>query len=328
MAGRGIIWVLICGLAAACVASGCNTDVAGPPGVDEPFSVYGILNPKLDTQTVLVSATEAELKPTATTIDAQVTSTNLQTSVTRQWRDSVVTGPTGHIDHIFWADFRPDYGSRHRLEVRRSDGATTFVETSIPELITLEQEDTRSRHFIVTLYGEAFRPLHINAHYGVRAFYAYPGSERTNPSMPYSEFAVSVKGNEEQIEGGWRIPIDLNIKYESLRSRYYNEHNQSSEVFGGFWNPSCDGLALEDMRVSVTVGSDEWDPPAGDFDPFVQSFPRAFSNVQNGFGFVTGGYEFDAPVYPSTTSLDDTWFWDSILNRTPHVFGCGHYVGA
>lgn len=327
MRATRLIPILLWGLVATFAGTGCSTEVAGPPGVDEPFSVYGILNPHLDTQTVLVSTTEAELKPIGATIDALVTSTNLQTGVTHEWRDSVVTGPTGQIDHIFWADFRPDYGSRHRLEVRRSDGATTSVETDIPELITLEQEDTRSRHFIVTLYGEAFRPLHINAHYGVRAFYvARPQS--INARMPYSEFAVSVKGNEEKIDGGWRIPIDLNIKYESLRSRYFDENMASSEWFTGFWNPICDGLALEDMRISVTVGSDEWDPPGGNFDPFVQSFPRAFSNVQNGFGFVTGGYDFEAPVFPSTMSLDDTWFFDSIGSRTPRRVGCGLYVGA
>ena len=43
--------------------AGCEEDVAGPTGVDEPFSLYGVFNPRLPVQTVLVAPTEDLLVP-------------------------------------------------------------------------------------------------------------------------------------------------------------------------------------------------------------------------------------------------------------------------
>lgn len=75
------------------------------------------------------------------------------------------------------------------------------------------------------------------------------------------------------------------------------------------------------------MGSDNWDPPDGITDPHVLAHRGTLTNVENGYGFVTGGYYEERNLHPSSETLDDTWFCDFIDGREPIVVGCGHYVG-
>ncbi len=83
------------------------------------------------------------------------------------------------------------------------------------------------------------------------------------------------------------------------------------------------GLALFEVTVSMTVGTDDWDPPGGSFDPDVLAHPEMMTNVDNGYGFVAGGYDEERSLFPSTDALADTWFFDFIQGRRPEDPGCG-----
>ncbi len=303
--------------------AGCDEDVAALTGVHEPFSMYGIINPRLPTQTLLISPIEDLFRPIESSIDADVRSIDLTTGEEYVWIDSAVTNATGQLDHVFWADFRPDFGSRHRIEVVRSDGEVSTVEADVPLPVTIEQEDSGTRYLDVFIRGEEVRLVRIDVIYGVRFFAAYPGFEEP---APYSSYAFSRTGDQEEASGGWRLRINLDADYEQMRTLYYLDH-RDDEDFTAFWNPVCDGLGLVDLKIGLTVGTDDWDPPGGVFDPNALAQPGTMTNVENGFGFVAGGYNEESALYPSTETLDDTWFFDFILDREPEITGCGNPLG-
>ena len=319
MGRRHIVGWLWC---AALLVGGCEDDVAGPAGVDEPFSMYGIINPRLNQQTLLVSPIEDLLYPLDSSIDAVVTSTDVGTGNQYVWKDSVLANATGQLDHVFWAEFRPDFGSRHRIEVVRSDGEMSSAEADVPAEVEIEHLDTRTRYLDVTILSKDIRLIRIDVIYGVRGFRIHTMTESL---YPYSTYAFSRTNQQARVDGGWRLRINLDTDYEQLRSLYFIDFYP--DEFPGFWNPACDGLALFDLEISLTIGSNDWDPPGGTFDPNVLVQPGTLTNVVNGFGFVAGGYNEEYSLYPSTETLDDTWFFDFIDGRAPELRGCGRYVG-
>ena len=288
---------------------GCEEDVAGPAGVDEPFSLYGVFNPRLPMQTVLVGPVEDLLLPeSGNALDAVVTSTDLGSGRTYVWRDSVVANATGQLDHIYRADFMPGYGSRHRMEVARSDGKKSTVNVAVPGEVHIEDDDVGTRDLHVRILGfddEPFSLVRIETVYDVSFYHVnYPDTVCTSPRRSY---AISHRGIEEKTDRGWEFTTDLNLLYETLRSYYHNDTGI------GFNNPVRDGLALLRLRLAVTVGSPDWDPPGGDpSDERVLIQPGTLSNVENGYGLVVGGYNEEAPLYPSSKAVEDTPFFDFI----------------
>ncbi len=292
--------------------TGCEEDVAGPTGVDEPFSLYGVFNPRSPTQTVLVAPVEGLLVPeSGDALNAVVASSDLGSGKTYVWRDSVVANATGQLDHIYWADFTPGYGSRHRMEVARSDGEKSTVNVAVPGEVRIEDEDAGTRDLHVRILGlddEPFSLVRIETVYQV-SFYdaADPDTVCVTPRRSYT---FSRKGMENKTDRGWEFITDMNLLYETMRSYY---HDDTGILF---WNPDTDGLALLQMKLEVTVGSPDWDPPGGDVsDERVLIQPGTLSNVENGYGLVVGGYNEEAALYPSSRAIEDTPFFDFIQRR-------------
>ncbi len=291
---------------------GCEEDVAGPTGVDEPFSLYGVFNPRLPVQTVLVAPVEDLLVPeSGDALDAVVTSTDLGSGKTYVWRDSVAANATGQLDHIYWADFTPGYGSRHRMEAARSDGKQSVVHVEVPGEVRIEDDDVGTRNLHVRVLGfddTPFSLVRIETVYDISFYHVEnPDTVCTSPRRSY---AISHRGMENKTDRGWEFTTDLNILYETLRSYYHNDTGIR------FRNPVRDGLALLRLELAVTVGSLDWDPPGGDpSDERVLVQPGTLSNVENGYGLVVGGYNEEAPLYPSSAAVEDTPFFDFIQRR-------------
>ena len=289
---------------------GCEEDVAGPTGVDKPFSLYGVFNPRLSTQTVLVAPVEDLLVPeSGDALGAVVTSTDLGSGKTYVWRDSVTANAAGQLDHIYWAEFTPGYGSRHRMEAVRSDGKKSVVNVEVPGEVRIEDDDASTRDLHVRILGfddEAFSLVRIETVYDVSFYHVnYPDTVCTSPRRSY---AFSHKGMENKTDRGWEFTTDLNILYETMRSYYHSDDPEYK-----FRNPVRDGLALLRLRLAVTVGSPDWDPPGGDpADERVLVHPGTLSNVENGYGLVVGGYNEETRLYPSSRAVEDTPFFDYI----------------
>ena len=294
--------------------TGCEEDVAGPAGADEPFSLYGVFNPRLPMQTVLVAPVEDLLvSESGDALDAVVTSTELGSGTTYVWRDSVVANATGQLDHIYWANFTPGYGSRHRMEVVRSDGEKSVATVEVPGEVRIDYYDSDTRDLMVTITGVSdFSLVRLDVIYSVRFYDKFePG---TPCSTPLKHYAFSYKNHEVAIENGWKVDINLNLPYETMRSYYYDDVLEGLGL--GFWNPNTDGLALLGMRLAITVGSPDWDPPGGDLsDERVLIQPGTLSNVENGYGLVVGGYNEESTLYPSSKAVADTYFFDYIQRR-------------
>ncbi len=286
--------------------------MAGPAGADEPFSLYGVFNPRLPTQTVLVAPVEDLLFPeSGDALDAVVTSTDLGSGTTYVWRDSVVANATGQLDHIYRADFTPGYGSRHRMEVARSDGAKSVVHVEVPWEVRIEDEDAGTRDITVTVTGASdFALIRFDVIYSVRYYNKLNPDPYALCDNPLKHYTFSYRNNRTTIENGWQVDIDLNILYETMRSYYHSDTGIE------FWNPAWDGLALLGLRLAITVGSSDWDPPGGDLsDERVLIQPGTLSNVENGYGLVVGGYNDEATIYPSQRAVADTPFFDFIQRR-------------
>ncbi len=183
---------------------GCADKIAAPSGLEQPFSIYGILNPRLTTQTLLVSPIENLLEPLGDSIDAVVTSTDLTTGETHLWQDSVVTGETGQLDHIFWASLQPEFGSRHRIDVTRSDGETSSVDVDIPGRVHVEQVDTGTRYLLVSIEGRNVRLVRLEVTYGVRLYDA-----EVDTLGPMAQHTVSRTGQETVRADGYRVDVNL-----------------------------------------------------------------------------------------------------------------------
>lgn len=305
------VWQIVLGTVALSFLGGCREDVSGPSESAQPFSMYGILNPRTSTQTLLVTPVQNVLGPLPDSIDAAVTSTEVGSGKVRVWSDSIYTNDIGESFHIFWADFQPEYESRHRIDAVRSDGLRSTVEVLIPPLVTIEQDDTGTRFFFVDIHGHDLVLHRIDVTYTVRFYDVFD-----DRLAPPSSYIFSHLEEELDTDIGWRIPINLARTYDTMRSLYFEDHYPHN--FQGFENPECDGLALFSMRISVTVGNEAWNPPGGVFDPAVLVQHGALANVENGYGFVGGGYKFDdVNLYPSIESMADTWFFDFTQQREP-----------
>jgi hypothetical protein len=285
---------------------GCEDDVAGPDGVQEPFSMFGIINPRLNTQSIMVSPIETRLVDYPDAIDAVVRSLDLETGQTRQWHDSVVVGDRGQNDHVYLSDFRPNFGSRHRIEVIRSDGAASEVEVEIPDRVTFDFEDTGTRRYIIRILGENFRVVQADIVYGVRFYSPSMTSKELCEESPLSYYSFPLTARVIVTGGDTQLELDMFLHADVVRSLYALENEVRYVDYYA-------GLALTRLRLEVTIGDESWRPPGGTFDGNVLSAPRTLSNVTNGFGFVGGGYNEERRLWPSTEAIKDGWFYDFLM---------------
>ena len=108
-------------------------------------------------------------------------------------------------------------------------------------------------------------------YYHVRPFKgsAFVG-ERQVIRVPYTDAL-------EQVDGAWVVRVAF------LR-------DAQDAVFERVDRPAGSRVVLLYMEVRVFVADEAWRPPGGVFDEDLLVQPGAFSNVENGFGFVGGGY--------------------------------------
>ncbi len=296
--------------------AGCTEEVASPVGVEEPFAMYGILNPRLSTQTIMVSPTDRLLVDYPGSIDAVLTSTDLESGETITWKDSVVTGERGQIDHVFWADFRPPFDRDYRVEAVRSDGAATSAVAHVPDFVEATAEADAEGNLDILIAGEGFHLLRIDLVYQMRLYGLH---ERWLPDpcdhRPFSH-TVAYDGEESEAANGIRFRVAFLADLQRIDQRY-NPH------------PGRYGLALMGMTVELLVADKAWDPPGGERDVFDENTladPGVMTNTTNGFGLVAGGYNHQRAVFPPRDVVVRTPFLDGIV-RPPadclNYCGCG-----
>lgn len=256
------------------MAAGCDDSLGPMPEPEQPFTLYGYLNPRADTQSVRVFPIAARLeRESPDPIDAELYSIDAETGEVHHWRDSVVQIAEADYRHVYWAAFRPAYERAYRIEVRRTDGAMSWAELTTPpdgESELLEAEVLPGTQIMRQAVRWKNAPLIHDAqvHYH-RQFLS------GNRVVGRDTITVSYAESRTRLNDGWEIVVD----YRKDASHV----NAPSSRFDG--TPK-----LASVEMSVLVADSAWLPPGGAFDPDDLIMAGRFSNVGNGYGFVGGGY--------------------------------------
>jgi hypothetical protein len=260
--------------------AGCAESVQPYVGETRPFTLWGFLDAGADTQMVRVFSIEARLGTDRSgPIDAAVTSVDLDTGQRYVWRDSTVTYFDGSVGHIFWAPFQAEHGHRYRLEVARSDGATSRAQVTIPPPIRVTLDRMATSPVVpVTIEGEVPNLIGLEVIY--RAVPAYPINAwpigTVSPQAFTVPVTVSYDGKETRSGNTRRLSVDMKADFEHVKA-----------VFQNYCLPTR--IVLQRVEFRVLAADSSWAPPGGVFDIDTLIEPQAFSNVENGFGFFGAG---------------------------------------
>ena len=285
-------------LLACLLALGCAESVETRVEIDRPFSVFGLINPKADTNAIRVFEIESEIRLVRPDpIDAVVTTTLMQTGDTQAWQDSVIQLADGDYRHVFWAEFSASAGETYRLEVTRSDGETTWAETTVPPPVTLEvlEPDTLiAREALQPIFIRGGPPTlpRIDVEYIVVGF-------RAGGSVPiFKPVTFNYAGKPTQQSGGWLLEIDLIEDFKVIFQVFDTDAEVTTEI-----------IDLREIRVRVHVGDENWVSPIGVFDAEFLVEPGTFSNIENGFGFFGSAYIESTTFRPPLTLIRRAGFY-------------------
>jgi hypothetical protein len=140
---------------------------------------------------------------------------------------------------------------------------------------------------------------------------SFVGYESVYDTLTFAE-------GEFRRDPGWRVDVDLDADYTLARASYQNEHAGALERF--MEAPECAALGLLEMKASLTIGNLDW--PPSESNPNVTAYASAATNVENGLGFVAGGYDLELSLSPSPEALRDTWFLDLTDGKRPQAIRC------
>ncbi len=258
--------------------AGCETSVEVNLGTDLPFTIWGMFNPKTNVHAIRVFEIGEQLRLVRPEpLDASVRSINLNTGETRTWRDSLIVLEDGDFRHVYWDSFPAPEGTGYRVEVISDDGEKSSASTTIPPPIALHVlepgfQDMLSGKQFVRIEGDPPAMPRIDLTYNMVA---------SNPETEVQHF-VDILYHYETFpvltEEGWMLEINLRREYLNIVAQL-SERNL----------PTID-IQLYELDLDVHVGDKDWISPVGVIDPLALVEPGAFSNVENGFGFVGAGY--------------------------------------
>lgn len=206
--GRRRRWrsVVAAGCAAVLIVGGCENTVTTfvEDEMARPFFVYGYLDSGADTQFVRVAPIAPTLEASTTEqLDAQVRTTSLTSGDVVAWTDSLVILDDGSAGHLFYGLFRPEPGASYRLEVARSDGASTTATTRVPAHPEVRVDPVRTSGTVliqdVTWDGISAPPFEALVRYHVSRY------DETMPTLIRRSYLNS--GHQER--SSWTTSIQL-----------------------------------------------------------------------------------------------------------------------
>lgn len=281
-------------LLGAVLWGGCETSVDPIVGSDRAYSLYGVLQPRADTQWLRIYPIEDRLRPTSPEpLDVAVTSIQLETDQQLTWRDSIIQEDDGRNAHAYWHPLRVEHDQTYRLEATGARG-TAGVTVRVPPEADLARQpsDVRSGSVLVPVRVTSDVPRLIRVEVTYHVQYDEPENV-VGPEPPTTRIPRSYDDAARRTDGGWTIPINLSDDFQALREELTDTDR---------WNPRF-GLVMIDMTLRLAVVNDEWNPPDGIFDADVLVEPGTMSNVENGFGFVGAGYRLEETWTPDDETL-------------------------
>ena len=266
---------------------GCDESVNPIVGSEYPFTIWGFMNSGADTQYVRVfEISDKLIVDPAAEIDATVFSTNLTTGERRQWEYIRVNFDSTSSGHIFRSRFRAQYLHRYRLEVIRSDGATSSVEVNVPGKVEFDIDVQGNRvTFPIRIDGDAPNLVGPKVTYqaiNIPPTYAWPPGTAIHPPV-ILPVTVSYEEELERQNGSWSLTVNIVTDTTDVRSEFRSSCLITAET------GSAPNIWIRNMEFSAVAADSSWSPPGGIFDPDELAVPGTMSNVTNGYGFFGAG---------------------------------------
>ncbi|MEX0601290.1 MAG: DUF4249 family protein [Rhodothermales bacterium] len=283
--------LLLCVVPAALLS--CDTSVEPLVGEERPFTVWGLLNAGADTQKVRVfPIADGPGIDRSGDIDATVSSIDLTTGEERTWSHRVVTYEDGDRGHVYWSDFRPEEGHRYQIRIARSDGAVSTATVTIPSGVEVTVEpNTTNTKIPVYVRGDVPHLIGVEMRYeatNLPPLNAWPVGTMVHPPV-FFPVEIPYADRGERITDGWRFDVDMQQDAELVRLTY----ERNCLITAG-----APGIALRRVEFHFIAADSAWNPPGGTFDPELLVEPGAFSNVENGYGFIGAGEVFEVRWTP------------------------------
>lgn len=265
-------------LIAAGVLAGCEESVAPILDTGRPFTMWGYLDPTSASQQIRVFSVDGVLdQVSASPLAARVLVKDLPAGSDWELRDSLVTFPDGSHGHVFVSTTPIRFDHEYGIEATRPDGLVSRAHVRTPPGTSPAiQTVTHSRGFVRVDMSWGGAPQLL----GVHLIY-YVNYERPSDPEPL-RMAVEIDSGTilGDSDSGWGIRIDPSFDFGTILEQEFLSVGRP-----GF------SIALDSIDVRPFVGSSNWAPPGGNFSAELLVQPGTFSNVENGFGFVGGGYE-------------------------------------
>lgn len=265
---------------------GCEEQANPFVGQDQPYTIYGYLNPKTNTQLVRVIPVAGSIDAlNPETIDAAVTTINMETGEQRIWKDSLIAFESGETGHVFVSHFTPNHGESYRLEVTRSDGSMSSAEVTIPPDASARPQRNPFNPAILGYFIESEVEPNI-----VQADMKYVAAALQPPVVGNPLFLpldTSHRDKVKPVSDGWLVEVDLQEDFRTVREAFIRNCL------------TTDYMSIRSMRFAIFFGDENWVAPGGVFDPEVLVQPDLFSNIENGYGFFGAGFAFSFNAVPS-----------------------------
>lgn len=269
-------------LASIFVWQGCSDTVIDPFSNDgQYYTVYGfldVLKTEHAVRVIPVTRHAERIESTSSAqaqIDARVFSTDLRTGDRREWTHHLIHFEDGSYGHVFKSQFIVRPLRTYRLEVIRSDGKMASAETTVPYISDAALFEKGPEVFSADsteLYQDIYIPR-IASPWEIQGIYLWGGGGTINRRV-YVQHGRSGYRTED---GGWQIRLTISDDQAVVR-----ENIQWSIDTGDISESTLVGISA--LGIQLRILDEDWDPPAGVFDPEILSVPGAFSNVTNGYG--------------------------------------------
>ena len=286
---------IVSGLLLLFITAGCDTNIDPVTGTEQPFTLFGLFSPQLDTQRVLVFPIEPELRLLVDEmLDARFTSTDLENQEVRVWADSLIPQVNGEVNHLFWSPFTAAFGHTYSIEVVDGEGRKSEVTVRVPpesEIVVQDVELISGVVVPILIPGDIPNIFKVEVTYGFDYRLTTAGTKIDN-------LTISQDGRFQRTEEGWLIRINLSADFVTIRD-FIQDQLPVDRSFG---------FDFRGMQLRLVVANAEWQPIDGDFDPNVLVQPGTLSNVENGFGFVGAGYRLQENLTPADSVLDEAGF--------------------
>ena len=256
-------------LAVLLVLAGCDNAIETPSSLNT-YTLWGALDPTSDVQSVrVIRVADTLVARTAAPLPVTVASVDLSTGTETPWRDSVVTFRDQSIGHVYHAAFRPDYGGRYRIIVRRDAGSDVTAETTVPPAVTpmILPTDINLGVRAPILWSGAPQLSRLNVTYFVQKYDRgnRPGIEPAQAVCVLDTISFRLDPDPGQVGSDWRTHVDYVRSRQILEDALEGLLPLSAPLPPGETRPPHYRIGLRKVRVSANVLTERPPAEAGGF---------------------------------------------------------------